>query len=104
MTSFRTSIAAGFSLLAVMAAGVAPAEAQLLTRSQIQAYEATRGQSQCPRTLDKSHQMVRQLTVATTRSRARAEANPVYWADVGYYEAQLAFAKSCVQSVAAVTR
>jgi hypothetical protein len=105
MASIRTSIIAGFALL--VAAGsisIVPARAQLLTSAQLAAYEASKGQSPCPQTLDQSHQKVRQLAAAATRIRAMAEENPVYWADVGYYETELAFAKKCVQSVAAMKR
>jgi hypothetical protein len=101
MASIRTSIIAGFALLAGIVGSV-PAEAQLLSPAQLKAYEASKGQSRCPISADKTHEMVKLLTAATLRSRAMAEQNPIYWSDAGYYEAELAFAKKCVQSVAAL--
>jgi hypothetical protein len=101
MASIRTSIIAGFALLAGIVGSV-PAEAQLLTPAQLKAYEASRGHSRCPVSLDKTNEMVKLLSAAALRSRAKAEENPIYWSDAGYYEAELAFAKKCVQSVAAL--
>ena len=103
MASIRNSIIAGFALLAAAGTvGSVPAQAQLLTPAQLAAYEASKGQSPCPRSLDQSQRKVRQLTAAALRIRAMAEENPLYWSDVGYYESELASARTCVQNVAAL--
>jgi len=106
MTSIRTSIIAGFALtVATLAVTVStPAQAQLLTSSQLKAYEASRGQPRCPRTVELTNDWVKQLTVAVANSRAKAEDNPIYWSDAGYYETELAYAKKCIQNVASIKR
>jgi hypothetical protein len=101
MTSIRTSIVAGFALFALTGiAGSVPAEAQLLTPSQLKAYEASRGQSRCPRSMAQTNEWVGNLTKALARSEAKADANPIYLADVGYYKTELGFAKTCGRTAA----
>lgn len=54
----------------------------------------------CPRTLEQSHAVIAQLEAALEATRVRAEDNPLYQADLGYYRAELARAQTCVQNVA----
>lgn len=48
--------------------------------------------------------VMKQLAVATDRSRAMAEDNPLLLADVGFYEAELAATRRCAPAVAAMAR
>lgn len=59
--------------------------------------------SRCPKP-EHFNDVMKQLVVATDRSRAMAEDNPLLLADVGFYETELAATKRCTPSVAAVAR
>jgi hypothetical protein len=55
----------------------------------------------CSRSAEEETLRIRQLVEFVQKSRAMAEQNPLLWADVGYYEAELAASRRCLQSVAA---
>jgi hypothetical protein len=55
----------------------------------------------CPKPADHA-EVVKALTIATDRSRAMAEDNPLLLADVGFYETELAATRRCVPAVASV--
>jgi hypothetical protein len=57
-------------------------------------------QSGCPRTVEQSLAMIQDLSGIVEVTRAQADVNPLYEADLGYYRAELARAKTCVQNVA----
>lgn len=86
MASIRR-IAFALTIAAAGFAGVADAAANTFPR--------------CPKPADHA-EVVKALTVATERSRAAAEDNPLLLADVGFYETELAATKRCVPAVAAV--
>jgi hypothetical protein len=55
----------------------------------------------CSRPADQEALRVKQLMEFLEKSRAMAAENPLLLADVGYYEAELAASRRCLQSVAA---
>jgi hypothetical protein len=55
----------------------------------------------CSRPLEQEAARVQRLVEALAQSRAGAQRNPLLLADVGYYEAELASSRGCMQSVAA---
>ena len=57
--------------------------------------------ARCSRPADQEALRINQLVEFVRKSRAMAEQNPLLWADVGYYEAELAASRRCLQSVAA---
>ena len=63
--------------------------------------ESQQGKSRCAPSADQQTENVKQLTSHAARSRQMADANPLLLADVGYYEAELSFARTCGRSVAA---
>jgi hypothetical protein len=84
MASFRT-IAFSLTIVAAGFAGVADAAANTFPR--------------CPKPAEHA-EVVKALTVATERSRAMAEDNPLLLADVGFYETELAATRRCVPAIA----
>jgi hypothetical protein len=56
---------------------------------------------QCSRSADQEALRVKHLVEVLEKSRRMAVQNPLLLADVGYYEAELAASRRCLQSVAA---
>jgi len=57
-------------------------------------------QPRCSRPADQEALRLVRLADAVRQSRAAAERDPLLWADVGYYEAELKASRSCVPTVA----
>ena len=57
--------------------------------------------TRCSRPADQEALRIKQLVEFVEKSRAMAVQNPLLLADVGYYEAELAASRRCLQSVAA---
>ena len=57
--------------------------------------------ARCSRPADQEALRIRQLVDFVAQSRAMAVQNPLLLADVGYYEAELAASRRCLQAVAA---
>ena len=103
MTTVRTRNFAGLAILAaamVVSLGV-PASAEPLRPTQ--AANAPNGfpAARCSRPADEEALRIKQLAEFVQKSRAMVVQNPLLWADVGYYEAELAASRRCLQSVAA---
>jgi hypothetical protein len=56
---------------------------------------------QCSRPMDQEAMRVNQLADLLAETRAQVDKNPLLWATVGYYEAELAATKRCLQSASA---
>ena len=56
--------------------------------------------ARCSRPADQEALRITQLVEFVEKSRAMAVQNPLLLADVGYYEAELAASRRCLQSVA----
>jgi len=102
MTTIRTRNFAGLAIVAaamVVSFGVS-ASAEPLRPSQ--AANAPNGfpAGRCSRPADEEALRIKQLVEFVQKSRAMAQQNPLLWADVGYYEAELAASRRCLQSVA----
>ena len=57
--------------------------------------------ARCSRPADQEALRMKQLVEFLERTRSMAAQNPLLLADVGYYEAELAASRRCIQSVAA---
>jgi hypothetical protein len=57
--------------------------------------------TRCSRPADQEALRIKQLVEFVEKSRRMAVRNPLLLADVGYYEAELAASRRCLQSVAA---
>jgi hypothetical protein len=57
--------------------------------------------ARCSRPADQEALRIKQLVEFLEKSRTMASQNPLLLADVGYYEAELAASRHCLQSVAA---
>jgi hypothetical protein len=57
--------------------------------------------ARCSRPADQETLRIKQLVEFLEKSRTMAMQNPLLLADVGYYEAELAASRHCLQSVAA---
>jgi hypothetical protein len=57
--------------------------------------------ARCSRPADQEALRIKQLVEFLERTRSMAAQNPLLLADVGYYEAELAASRRCLQSVAA---
>ncbi|MDB5600617.1 MAG: hypothetical protein JWN71_2661 [Xanthobacteraceae bacterium] len=101
MAKISTSIVAGLAFVAAAFAFAAPAQAQFYTATQMAQIESQQGKSRCAQSAEQQTENVKQLASFTARSRQQAETNPLLEADVGYYQAELAFAKTCGRSVSA---
>ena len=104
MTTIRTRTLAGLAILAaaaIVSLGTASATAETLR--PIQAANAPNGfpAARCSRPADEEALRIKQLAEFVQKSRAMVVQNPLLWADVGYYEAELAASRRCLQSVAA---
>jgi hypothetical protein len=104
MTTIRTRTLAGlaiFAAAAIVSLGAASAAAETLRPTQ--AANAPNGfpAARCSRPAEEEALRLKQLTEFVQKSRAMVEQNPLLWADVGYYQAELAASRRCLQSVAA---
>jgi hypothetical protein len=102
MTTFRARIFAGLAIsAAAMFATLSSVGAQPL--GPVQSATAPNGfpTARCTRPADQEALRVKQLIEFLEKSRAMAVQNPLLQADVGYYEAELAASRRCLQAVAA---
>ena len=104
MTTIRTRTLAGLAILAataIVSLGSVSASAEMLRPTQ--AANAPNGfpAARCSRPAEEEALRIRQLAEFVQKSRAMVDQNPLLWADVGYYEAELAASRRCLQSVAA---
>jgi hypothetical protein len=102
MTTIRTRNFAGLAVLAaaiVVSFGVSAGAEPL---GPTQAANAPNGfpAGRCSRPADEEALRIKQLVEFAQKSRAIAQQKPLLWADVGYYEAELAASRRCLQSVA----
>jgi len=86
---------------AVVFAALSASSAQPL--GPVQSITAPNGfpAARCSRPADQEALRIKQLVEFLEKSRAMALQNPLLLADVGYYEAELAASRHCLQSVAA---
>ena len=103
MTTIRTSIIAGLAITTAVLGAVSTSAQPLRPTQATQAAEAPNGfpAARCSRPADQEALRINQLVEFVRKSRSMAEQNPLLWADVGYYEAELAASRRCLQSVAA---
>ncbi len=59
--------------------------------------------ARCRYSLDEYNDYAKELALFADKSRARAEQNPIYEADVQYYVAELASARECIQALTPFT-
>jgi len=102
MTTIRTNIIAGLAIsTAVILGALSNAAAEparpVHTGSASNGFPAAR----CSLPADQEAERMKRLTQLLDETRAATGQNPLLWASVGYYEAELAATKRCVQSVAA---
>ena len=93
---------AGFAIsVAVIQAAVSTSGAQPMR--PVQSATAPNGfpAARCSRPADQEALRIKQLVEFVEKSRAMAVQNPLLLADVGYYEAELAASRRCLQAVAA---
>ena len=103
MTTIRTRTLAGLAILAataIVSLGSVAASAETLRPTQ--AANAPNGfpAARCSGPAEEEALRIKQLAEFVQKSRAMVEQNPLLWADVGYYEAELAASRRCLQSVA----
>lgn len=96
------------SLFVVLALAAAPAlgaisSAAAQPMGHVQSASAPNGfpAGRCSRPADQEALRVKQLAEFVEKSRSMAVENPLLLADVGYYEAELAASRRCLQAVAA---
>jgi hypothetical protein len=101
MTTFRRlftglAISAAVILGALSTSGAQP-------MGPVQSATAPNGfpAARCSRPADQEALRIKQLVEFVEKSRAMAVQNPLLLADVGYYEAELAASRRCLQAVAA---
>jgi hypothetical protein len=102
MTTIRTRILTGLAISAAVVLGaLSTSGAQPM--GPVQSATAPNGlpAARCSRPADQEALRIRQLVEFVEKSRAMAVQNPLLLADVGYYEAELAASRRCLQSVAA---
>ena len=102
MTTIRTRKFAGLAILAaafVVSFGVS-ASAEPLRPTQAANAPNAFPAGRCSRPADEEALRIKQLVEFVQKSRAMAQQNPLLWADVGYYEAETAASRRCLQSVA----
>jgi hypothetical protein len=102
MTTIRTRTLAGIAILAaIVSLDSVSASAEMLRPTQ--AANAPNGlpAARCSRPAEEEALRIKQLAEFVQKSRAMVEQNPLLWADVGYYDAELAASRRCLQSVAA---
>ena len=102
MTALRARLFTGFTISAAVILGA------LLTcgaqpMGPVQSATAPNGfpVARCSRPADQEALRIKQLVEFVDRSRAMAVQTPLLLADVGFYEAELAASRRCLQAVAA---
>jgi len=101
MTAPRTRILTGIAIsAAVMLAALSGSGAQPM--GPVQSAAAPNGfpAARCSRPADQEALRIKQLVEFVEKSRSMAAQNPLLWADVGYYEAELSASRRCLQAVA----
>ncbi len=101
MPAFCARFFTGFVLsAAVILGGLSTSGAQ--SAGPVQSATAPNGfpAARCSRPVDQEALRIQQLEELLQKSRRMAVQNPLLWADVGYYEAELAASRRCVQAVA----
>jgi hypothetical protein len=102
MTTIRTRTLAGIAILAaIVSLGSVSASAEMLRPTQAASAPNGFPAARCSRPAEEEALRIKQLAEFVQKSRAMVEQNPLLWADVGYYEAELAASRRCLQSVAA---
>ena len=102
MITTRARFFAGLAVsAAVVFAALSASSAQPM--GPVQSMTAPNGfpAARCSRPADQEALRIKQLVEFLEKSRAMALQNPLLLADVGYYEAELAASRHCLQSVAA---
>jgi len=102
MTTIRTRFLTGFAITAAVILGaLSTSGAQPM--GPVQSATAPNGfpAARCSRPADQEALRIRQLVEFVEKSKAMAVQNPLLLADVGYYEAELAASRRCLQAVAA---
>ena len=102
MTTICARFLTGLALSAtVIFAASSASDAQQLRL--VQSLTAPNGfpAARCSRSADQEALRIKQLVEFVEKSRRMAVQNPLLLADVGYYEAELAASRRCLQSVAA---
>jgi hypothetical protein len=102
MTTIRTRFLAGLAIVAAVILG-ALSSSGAQPMGPVQSATAPNGfpATRCSRPADQEALRVKQLVEFVEKSRAMAVQNPLLLADVGYWEAELAASRRCLQSVAA---
>ena len=98
MTTTCARFFTGLALSAAVIFSAPPASGQ-----PVQSETAPNGfpAARCSRPADQEALRITQLVEFVEKSRRMAVRNPLLLADVGYYEAELAASRRCLQSVAA---
>jgi hypothetical protein len=102
MTTIRTRLLAGLAIAAaVMLGALSTSGAQPM--GPVQSASAPNGfpAARCSRSADQEALRMKQLVEFVEKSKAMAVQNPLLLADVGYYEAELAASRRCLQAVVA---
>ena len=102
MTTLRARLFTGLAISAAVIIGaLSTSGAQPM--GPVQSTAAPNGfpAARCSRPADQEALRIKQLVEFLEKSRAMAVQNPLLLADVGYYEAELAASRRCLQSVAA---
>jgi len=102
MTTLRARLFTGLAISAAVITGAVSTSGAQPT-GPVQSITAPNGfpAARCSRPADQEALRIKQLVEFLEKSRAMAVQNPLLLADVGYYEAELAASRRCLQSVAA---
>jgi len=93
LSGFALSAAVVFSAFSTFGAeSIDPAQ----SATALYDFQAVR----CSRPVDQQARHIQKLTEFVEASRHMAEDHPLLWAEVGYYEAELAASRRCLQEVA----
>ena len=102
MTTISARFFTGLALSAtVISAAPSASDAQQLRLVQSETAPNGFPATRCSRPADQEALRIKQLVEFVEKSRRMAVRNPLLLADVGYYEAELAASRRCLQSVAA---
>jgi hypothetical protein len=102
MPTIRTRLLTGLAVAAaVVLSAMSTSGAQPM--GPVQSASAPNGfpAARCSRPMDQEALRIKQLVEFVEKSKAMAVQNPLLLADVGYYEAELAASRRCLQTVAA---
>jgi hypothetical protein len=102
LTTTCARFLAGLALSAAVVVGAVSAS-NSQPMGPVQSFTAPNGfpAARCSRPADQEALRIKQLVEFLETSRRMAVQNPLLLADVGYYEAELAASRHCLQSVAA---